>query len=134
MPNPDDPQSDTGSPSDTTYEPSLDVKDWVMRHLHLNDPLELRRAEIRRQAEAAGFADVDVINLGTPEFWEVRFSPRANVGCTTAAEAERWLIHIIDECQCQVEPGQFVAVVDGNRIAARFRLQQGIQHELGELF
>ncbi len=33
----------------------------------------------------------------------------------------RWGISLA--CQCQIEPGQFVAIVEGERIAARFRLQ-----------
>jgi hypothetical protein len=135
MPTPDgeQPSGNAQSP-DPADDPAFDAKDWVMRKIDLNSPVENRRAELRRLAETAGFEDVDVRNLGAPEFWEMRFSTGANARCATAAEAETWVTQFVNDCHCQLEPGQFVAVVEGNRIAARFRLQQGVQHELGELF
>ena len=118
MPNPDNQQPSVNPPpSDPTDEPALDVKDWVMRHLHLNDPLEHRRNELRHQAETAGFEEVDVCNLGTPDFWEVRFSPGANVGCTTAAEAERWLIHIIGVAPASVRNGKKTRAAGISRVS-----------------
>jgi len=102
----------------------FDIKDWIMRNIFLNDPVELRRNDLRGWAEAAGFADVDVGNLGQPDFWEMRFNRGRNTECTTAAEAERWLGYIAHGCGCRIEQDQFVALVRGDQIAARFRLQR----------
>jgi hypothetical protein len=101
----------------------LDIKDWIMRNIQLNDPIELRRNDLRGWAEAAGFADIDVRNLGDLTAWELRFNRGTNTECNTADEAEHWLGHIARGCECQIVPGQFVAIMDGDRIAARFRLQ-----------
>ncbi len=94
-----------------------------MQRIYPDDPLELRRNDLRGWAEAAGFQDVDVGNLGEPDFWEMRFNRGANAECATAAEAERWVRYIARGCQCQIAVDQFVAIVDGDWIAARFRLQ-----------
>ena len=100
-----------------------DLDEWILQNARVDDPVELRRNDLRGWTEAAGFADIDVRNLGQPGFWEMRFSRGTNTECTTAAEAERWFGYIARGCQCQIEPGQFVAIVEGERIAARFRLQ-----------
>jgi hypothetical protein len=100
-----------------------------MRDLQLDAPITLRRNDLRGWGEAAGFENIDVRNLGEPDAWEMRFSRGTNTECTTAAEAERWLGYIARGCQCQIEPGQFVAIVEGDRIAARFRLQPIAQPE-----
>jgi hypothetical protein len=97
--------------------------DWILRNLELDDPVELRRHDLRGWAEAAGFQDVDVRNLGQPDAWEMRCNRGTNAECTTAAEAERWFGYVARGCQCQIAVDQFVAIVDGDRIAARFRLQ-----------
>ena len=98
-----------------------------MQNIYLNDPVELRRNDLRGWAEAAGFVEIDVRNLGQPDAWEMRFDRGTNAECTTAAEAERWFGYIARGCQCQFEPGQFVAIVAGNQIAARFKLQPRAQ-------
>jgi hypothetical protein len=94
----------------------------LVKNLELDGPVALRRNELRVWAEAAGFADVDVRNLGEPNFWEMRFNRGTNRECTTAAEVERWFGILADEHQYQIAPDQFVAIVEGDRIAARFRL------------
>ena len=87
------------------------------------DPIFLRRTELRRWAAAAGFEDVDVRPLGEPDFWEMRFRRGTNVECTNLAQAERWLGFLARGCLCRFVPGQFIAIVDGERVAARFRLE-----------
>ena len=94
-----------------------------MRNIQLNDPVELRRNDLRGWAEAAGFQSVDVRNLGDIDGWEIRFIRGTNTECNTAAEVERWLGYIARGCGCQFVPGHFVAIVGDNLIAARFRLQ-----------
>jgi redox-sensitive bicupin YhaK (pirin superfamily) len=101
----------------------FDPRDWIMANIELNDPVERRRNELRVRAEAAGFTDIDVRHLADPNGWEMRFHRGTNTECATAAEAERWLNYLAFGCQCEIDPGQFVAIVDGDRIAARFRLQ-----------
>ncbi len=96
---------------------------WVMRNIHVDDPVELRRNDLRGWAEAAGFADVDVGNLGEPDFWEVRCRRGTNRECGTAAEAERWIGYIIRGCGGRIDRHQIVVLVIGDRIAARFRLE-----------
>jgi hypothetical protein len=101
--------------------------DWILRNLELDDPVELRRHDLRGWAEAAGFQNIDVGNLGEPDYWEMRCNRGTNAECTTAAEAERWVGFIARGCGCRIEPGQFVAIVHGDQFAARFRLQPGEQ-------
>ena len=100
-----------------------------MQRIYPGDPMELRRSELRGWAEAAGFESIDVRNLGNASAWEMRFDRGTNAECTTAAEAERWLGYVARGCGCQFEPGEFVAIVEGTRIAARFRLQPRPQPE-----
>lgn len=127
-PNPAYAHPATGLPPDTCLDPDdFDAKDWIMRNIYPDDPMELRRNELRGWAEAAGFQNIDVRNLGVPDFWEMRFDRGTNAECTTAAEAEGWIGYIARGCQCQIEPGQFVAIVAGDQIAARFRLQPRAQ-------
>ena len=122
-PNPAYAPSDVGLLSNSSDDPNFDAKDWIMRNIYPDDPMELRRNDLRSWGEAAGFTNVDVRNLGQPDAWEMRFDRGTNAKCTTAIEAERWVGYIARGCQCQFEPGQFVALVVGNRIAARFKLQ-----------
>ena len=103
--------------------------DWIMRNLERDDPVERRRNDLRGWAEAAGFVEIDVRNLGEPDFWEMRFHRGANAECRTAAEAERWLGYVARGCRCRIEPGQFVAIVQCDQVAARFRLQPRAQPE-----
>lgn len=95
----------------------------ILETARVDDPVELRRNELRGWSEAAGFVEVDVRNLGQPDLWEMRFNRGTNPDCNTAAEVDRWFSDLADEHDCQIAPDQFVAIVDGDRIAARFRLQ-----------
>ena len=123
-PNPAHPQADTCLPPDVNDDPDdFDAKDWIMRNIYPDDPVELRRNDLRSGAESAGFQNVDVSNLGEPDFWEMRFSRGANDECTTAAQTKHWIGFIARGCQCRIAPGQFVVMLEGDRIAARFRLR-----------
>jgi len=116
---------DASLPPAVVVDPNddFDIREWVLRNIQLNDPVELRRNDLRSWAEAAGFADIDVWNLGDLDGWEMRFNRGTNIECTNVVEVERFLGYIARGCQCQIMPGQFVALVHGDRIAARFRLQ-----------
>lgn len=117
-------EPDAGVPPDVSNDPDdFDPKDWIMQRIYPDDPMELRRNDLRGWSEAAGFVDIDVRNLGEPDAWEMRFNRGANAECVNAAEAERWLGFIARGCRCQFVPGRFVAIVDGDRIAARFSLE-----------
>lgn len=123
-PNPAYAQPDMGlSPVVTNYPDDFDAKDWIMRNIYPDDPVELRRNDLRSGAESAGFQNVDVGNLGEPDYWEMRFTRGTNDECTTAAQTKHWIGFIARGCQCRIAPGQFVVMLDGNRIAARFRLR-----------
>lgn len=101
----------------------FDHKDWIRRNIYPDDPMERRRNDLRSWAKAAGFANDDLRNLVEPDFWERRFERGTNAECTTAAEAEGCAGFIARGCGCQFEPGQFVAIVAGNQIGARFKLK-----------
>jgi hypothetical protein len=77
------------------------LDEWILQNARVDDPVELRRNDLHGWAEAAGFSDIDVRNLGQPDFWEMRFSRGTNTECTTAAEAERWFGYIARGCQCR---------------------------------
>jgi hypothetical protein len=113
--------------SPSIYAACAELTHTPHRELRSGDPddnaCELRRHELRGWAEAAGFQNIDVRNLGQPDAWEMRFDRGTNAECTTAAEAKRWLGFVARGCGCRFESGQFVAIVDGERTAARFRLQ-----------
>jgi len=118
-------QLDANLPPAAVVDPNddFDIREWVLRNIQLNDPVELRRNDLRSWAEAAGFADIDVRNLGDLDGWEMRFNRGTNTEYSNVVEVERFLGYIARGCQCQIMPGQFVALVHGDRIAARFRLQ-----------
>jgi len=117
-------QPDAVQPPPPVIDPAddFDAREWIVANIELNDPVERRRNELRVRAEAAGFTDIDVRHLADPNGWEMRFHRGTNTECATADEAERWLNYIAFGCQCEIDPGQFVAIADGDRIAARFRL------------
>jgi len=91
--------------------------------LEREDPIFLKRTELRRWAAAAGFEDVDVRHFVELDVWEMRFRRGTNVECANLAQAERWLGVIARDCRCQFVSGQFIAIVEGDEVAARFRLQ-----------
>ena len=126
-PNPACMEPDVGLPPDPVDDSDFVLFDRILRDLEWDDPVELRRSDLRGWAEAAGFANVDVRNLGTVDFWEVRCGRGTNDECNNATEAERLFGFIARGCGCRIEPGQFVAIVQDDQIAARFRLQPGAQ-------
>jgi hypothetical protein len=129
-PNPAQAQPHTGSPPVVNYDPDdFDAKEWIMRNIYPDDPVELRCNDLRGGAESAGFQNIDVGNLGEPDFWQMRFDRGTNDECTTAAQIKRWIGFIARGCQCQIAPGQFVVILEGDRIAARFRLRPRPQPE-----
>lgn len=84
-------QSDSDLTPAAIADPDVfDIREWVLRNIQLNDPVELCRNELRSWAEAAGFENIDVRNLGDLAGWELRLNRGTNTECTTAAEAERW--------------------------------------------
>ena len=95
----------------------------MTRTIDLADPAARRRNSFHRWAEAVGFAGVEVRNLGDPNSLEMHFSRGTNDLCNTAADAERWVEYIARGCQCQIEQGQIFTIVQGDQVAARFRLQ-----------
>jgi hypothetical protein len=121
-PNPACGQAAVTAPALPADEADFALFERLVKNLELDDPVALRRNELRVWAEAAGFADVDVRNLGEANFWEMRCNRGTNRECATAAEVERGFGILADEHQYQIAPDQFVAIVEGDRIAARFRL------------
>ena len=101
----------------------------MTRTIDPDDPVALRRNSFCRWAEAVGFQNVIVGNLGDPNSLEMRFSRGTNDLCNTAADAERWVDYIARGSQCQIEPGQIFTIVQGEQIAARFRLRPSPQPE-----
>jgi hypothetical protein len=107
-------------------EPDVDYKAYMERvfeAIQPNDPVLLRRTELRHWAESAGFENVELCHLGKRDFWEMRFKRGTNAECTNPAEVERWLGFVARGCGCRFILGQFIAIVDGDSIAARFRLR-----------
>ena len=99
---------DASLPPAAVVDPNddFDIREWVLRNIELNDPVELRRNELRSWAEAAGFANIDVWNLGDLDGWEMRFNRGTNTECSNVVEVERFLCYIARGCQCQIMPGQ----------------------------
>ena len=101
----------------------------MTRTIDLVDAVARRRNSFCRWAEAVGFQHVVVGNLGDPNSWEMKFNRGTNDLCNNAADAERWVEYIARGCQCQIEQGQIFTIVQGDQIAARFRLQPRAQPE-----
>ena len=101
----------------------------MTRTIDLVDAVARRRNSFHRWAEAVGFQNVVVGNLGDPNSLEMKFRRGTNDLCNNAADAERWVEYIARGCQCQIEQGQIFTMVQGNQIAARFRLRPRPQPE-----
>jgi len=105
-------------------DPNFDYEGYIAKALEAVDfPVCLRRTELSRWAAAAGFEAVNVRHLGEPDSWEMRFQRGTNVECTNLAQIERWLGFVARGSGCRFVPGQFIALVVGDSIAARFRLE-----------
>jgi hypothetical protein len=110
-----------------TCDDPFDDPDYIMAWINtidfLPESLVIRRNEFIQWAEAAGFEDIEMRDLGEHDFWEFRCSRGTNAECTTPAQVERWLGFVARGVGCQFPPCQFIAIVDGDSIAARFRLE-----------
>ena len=104
-------------------DPNFDLMAWMMSLDFLPPPLVARRNNFVEWAGAAGFVNIEMRDLDRHSVWEFRCQRGTNAQCTTAAQAERWLGNVARGCGCQFVAGQFIAIVEGDRIAARFRLE-----------
>ena len=121
-PNPDN-RAAAGRYDDPFDDPNFDIMAWIMTIDLLPAPMVARRNEFIGWAEAAGFVNIEMRDLDEHDCWEFRCSRGTNAECTTPFQAERWLGFVARGCGCWVAPGQFIAIVDGDAIAARFRLE-----------
>lgn len=121
-PNPDDPAV-AGRSDDPLDDPNFDVMGWIMSIDFLPESLVARRNEFMEWAGAAGFENIEMRHLGEDDNWEFRCNRGTNAECTSATQAERWLGFVARGAGCQFPPGQFIAIVHGDSIAARFRLE-----------
>jgi len=104
-------------------DPDFDIMAWINTLDFLPEPLVIRRNEFIEWAGAAGFVNIEMRDLDEPDFWEFRCCRGTNGECATPAQAERCLGFVARGAGCQFAQGQFIAIVDGESIAARFRLE-----------
>lgn len=109
------------------YDDPFDDPDFVTAWINtidfLPEPLFARRNAFIEWAGAAGFTNLEMRYLGENDDWEFRCSRGTNGECTTAAQVERCLGFVARGAGCQFHPGQFIAIIVGDSIAARFRLE-----------
>ena len=125
-PNPDY-RAVAGRYDDPLDDPDFDIMAWIMTIDFLPAPMVARRNEFIRWAEAAGFEHIEMRDLDEHDCWEFRCNRGTNAECTTPSQVERWLGFVARGAGCQFPPGQFIAIVDGDSIAARFRLEPRVQ-------
>jgi hypothetical protein len=118
--------TDSGA-TDPLDDPNFDWMDWIMTIDFLPEALVARRNQFVEWAGAAGFVDIEMRDLDEHHCWEFRCRRGTNAECTTPFQAERWLGFVARGAGCQFPPGQFIAIVDGDSIAARFRLEPRVQ-------
>ena len=116
---------DFGVGTDPLDDPNYDWMAWIMSLDFLPEALVARRNDFVEWAGGAGFENIEMRHLGENDDWEFRCNRGPNAECTTAAQVERWLGFVARGARCQFPPGQFIAIVDGDSIAARFRLEPG---------
>jgi hypothetical protein len=104
-------------------DPDFDIMAWINTLDFLPESLVIRRHEFIEWAGAAGFVDIEMRDLDEPDFWELRCKRGTNAECTTPCQIERCLGFVARGAGCQFSPGQFIALVIGESIAARFRLE-----------
>jgi len=117
-----------GVGTDPFDDPNFDVMAWVMTIDFLPEPLLTRRSDFVEWAGAAGFENIEMRDLDEHDCWEFRCNRGTNEECTTAYQVERWLGFVARGARCQFHPGQFIAIVDGDSIAARFQLEPREPH------
>ena len=96
-----------------------EVMDAIVR----GDPIAVLRRDLRRWSAAAGFQNIDLHNLDKFDFWEMRFNRGTNGECDSIEDVERWLGYIARGCGYRIVPGEFLALILDDRVAARFKLQ-----------
>jgi hypothetical protein len=116
-----------GGATDPLDDPNYDWMKWVMTIDFLPAALVARRNDFMEWAGAAGFDNIEMRDLDAHDCWEFRCNRGTNAECTTAAQVERWLGFVARGARCHFPPGQFVAIVDGDSIAARFRLEPRVE-------
>ena len=104
-------------------DPHFDVMAWIDTIAFVPAAQVATGLEFRGWAGADGFEKIELCYLGEGDGWEFRCNRGTNAECTTAAQAERWLGFVARGCGCQFSPGHFIAIVEGDSIAARFRLE-----------
>jgi hypothetical protein len=77
--------------------------------------------DLRGWAEAAKFEDVTSRNLGSPDYFELRFKRGRNEDCATVPDVERWLGYITRGMGFKIPAGDCVVNVTGDQIVAWFR-------------
>lgn len=115
-----------GGAIDPFDEPGFDYEAYIAHvfdRVEADDPVLQLRNELRGWAEAAGFQHIDLLHLNDGDWWEMRFTRGTNEEVIDAGQAERWITFVSRGAQCRVAPGQFVAIVEGDHIAARFKLE-----------
>jgi hypothetical protein len=117
------PVAEDGFYKDPFDDPDFDPWAWIMTINFLPEPLVVRRDEFIEWAGAAGFENIEMRYLDDDDYWEFRCRRGTTDECTSPAHVERWLGYIARGCCCRIAPGQFIAIVDGDSIAARFRLE-----------
>jgi hypothetical protein len=116
-------RASAGGATDPLDDPNYDWMDWVMTLEFLPEALVLRRNEFVEWAGAAGFENIEMSGLDEHDCWEFRCTRGTNAECTSAAQVERCLGFVARGARRQFHPGQFIAIADGDSIAARFRLE-----------
>ena len=112
---------------DPLDDPNFDWMDWILNIDFLPAPMVARRNQFVEWAGAAGFVNIELLYLDEYDTWVFRCNRGTNAECTSAAQAERWLGFVARGCGCQFIQGQCIAIVDGDSIAARFRLEPRVQ-------
>jgi len=109
--------------TDPFDDPNFDIMGWINTLDFLPEPLVIRRNEFVEWAGAAGFTNIQMRDLDEHHCWEFRCSRGTNAECATLRQVERQLEFVARGAGYQFSPGQFIAIVDGDSIAARFRLE-----------
>ncbi len=116
-----DPQGSAADPAEAPDFCERYVEQFI-KSIQPDNPVFIRRRDLLEWSSAAGFEQIDLHHLGD-DCWEIHCRRGTNAECTNAAEAERWLGYVARGCNCRIESGLIVAVVQGDRITARMKLR-----------
>jgi hypothetical protein len=117
----------TGGATDPLDDPDYDWMKWVITLEFLPEALVARRNDLVEWAGAAGFVNIEMRHLSEDDTWDFRCNRGTVAECTTQLQTERWLGFVARGCGCRFVPGQFIAIVDGDSIAARFQLEARVE-------